>query len=92
MYGNGQGVHQDIRVAATYFKLAAKQGFTDAIAALGTMFSVGTRVQVTGLTSNSDLNDSTGTVTKALNNGRAAVVLDGQTKPQSIRHFNLDPL
>ena len=92
MYAKGQGVQQDDREAATYFKLAAKQGDPNAITALGIVFSVGTRVQVTGLTSNSDLNGAAGTVTKALNNGRAVVVLDGQTKPQSIRHFNLEPL
>ena len=41
MYGNGQGVAQNDRVALKWFKLAAKQGDARAQCNLGTMYSRG---------------------------------------------------
>jgi hypothetical protein len=77
-----------MKEASGYFKLAANQGDAEAIKLLAYIFNVGVQVQVTGLASTSGLNGLIGTVTKPLGNGRAEIVLQGQSKPYSIRYMN----
>ena len=92
MYRYGQGVKQDHSMAIKYYKLAAEQGLEQANSLLQQYFTVGMRVIVVGLKSNSNLNRPMGTIKRELPNGRVAVTLDGHAKPQSIRYLNLSLL
>ena len=49
----------------------------------------GDRVKVTGLLSKTELNGQRGTITAPLRGGRFNVLLDGGTKPSSIKPSNL---
>ena len=98
MHVQGQGgLIRDLAEATTWFRIAAAQGQAEAQSALDVIATIsistpGIRVQVLGLTSAKGLatNGREGLVQdKAATAGRAAVLLDGDTKPTSISTTNL---
>ena len=96
MYLKGTGVSQDHTKAARLLKLADDQGFRlarDALGHLTAEYPIGTRVQITGLTTAAPLNSRLGTVVRLtkplIAAGRIAVRIDGQPKSVSLSLANV---
>eukprot|EP00729_Bicosta_minor_P009866 gene9866-biopygen25999 len=104
MYAKGIGVEQDFVIMLKWFQLAAVQGHKDALHSLNNLQQenliltppTGTAVTVILLTSASaaKYNNITGRVVEptegaAIKPGRAAVLLDGEAAPISLKLMNL---
>ena len=102
MYENGEGVRQDYAQACKWIQFAAMQGDADAIELLDRMQdrnyipspAPGTTITTILLTSaaSSQYNNRSGVVTAptpTIKPGRAAVLLDGETRPISFKMKNL---
>ena len=95
MHATGQGTPTDLRQAAAWWRRAAAQGHAGATTVLDKLAQwplgmPGTPVVVTGLAASPQFNGRTGIVQgPATKPGRLAVLLDGDTKPTSIRETNL---
>jgi len=94
LYASGNGVAADMRRAVTLMRMAAAQGHAKAMVTLPKLVECplsppGTPVVVFGLITSYTYNRRTGIVQGPAPHGRLVVMLDGDTKPISIRETNL---